>query len=57
MIFNLIFLALSANFKDESVSSWEVGSAEQLIIIDVLNFPDRESLSILVSLESLKGMC
>ena len=53
----LIFLALSANFKDDTVSWINLSDDEQLTIIEVRKLPVRESLSSLVSLEFLKGMC
>jgi len=49
-------LARSANFKEDILYSYVPISEEQLTIIEVLNFPDKESLSSLVSLESLKGI-
>ncbi len=49
-------MALSANFKEDILYSYVPISEEQLTIIEVLNFPDKESLSSLVSLESLKGI-
>ena len=50
-----MFLALFAYFKVFIVSSFWLPAGETVAIITVLQFPPRESLSILVSLESLNG--
>ena len=52
----LTFFALSANFKDDKLSSSVPSSDEQFTINDVLNRPERESFNNLVSLESLNGI-
>ena len=53
----MIFLALTANFIVDIVYCLSVFSKEQVVTIDVLQSFNNESLSILVSLESLKGTC
>ena len=53
----LIFLALVANFKVDWVSPKASAEGEIMAIIVVLQFPPRESSRILVSLESLYGIC
>ena len=50
------FFALSANFKEDKLSSSVFSSDEQFTINEVLNFPESESFNSLVSFESLKGI-
>lgn len=54
--FTFIFLALSANFNEETVSLRKSSDEEQLTMIDVKKFPTKESFNSLVSFESLKGI-
>ena len=55
--FNFTFFALYANLREDVVSLIEVELLEQLTMIEVRKLPVNESFKILVSLESLKGMC
>jgi len=53
----LTFLALSANFNEDTVSWRNFYEDEQLTMIEVRKLPESESLSNLVNLEFRKGMC